>query len=97
MSSLLLTPAERKDLQARAQSLKPVVLVGSAGLTPPVLQEIDRALGSHELIKVRLAGASRDDREQAAEEIADSLSCAAVQIIGSTLVLFRPQPDDDQA
>jgi RNA-binding protein len=95
MPTLLLTPAERKDLQARAQSLKPVVLVGNAGLSPPVLQEIDRALASHELVKVRLAGADRKDREQAAEDIAEALSCAAVQIIGSTLILFRPLPEEE--
>jgi RNA-binding protein len=95
MPTLLLTQAERKELQAQAQSLKPVVLVGSAGLTPPVLQEIDRALASHELVKVRLAGAGRTDREQAAEEIAEALSCALVQIIGSMLILFRPLPETD--
>ena len=95
MPTLLLTPTERKELQARAQSLKPVVLVGNARLTPPVLQEMDRALSSHELIKVRLAGADKNDREQAAEEIAEALSCAAVQIIGNTLILFRPLPEED--
>jgi len=95
MPTLLLTPAERKEFQARAQSLKPVVLVGNAGLSPPVLQEIDRALASHELIKVRLAGADRKDREQAAEDIAEALSCAAVQIIGNMLVLFRPRPEEE--
>jgi len=95
MPTLLLTPAERKELQARAQSLKPVVLVGNAGLTQPVLQEIDRGLASHELIKVRLAGADKKDREQAAEDIAEALSCAAVQIIGNMLILFRPPPEED--
>ncbi len=94
MTTLLLTHPERKELQARAQSLKPVVLVGNAGLTPPVLQEIDRGLASHELIKVRLAGTDRKDREQAAEEIAEALSCAAVQVIGNMLILFRPTPEE---
>jgi RNA-binding protein len=56
---------------------------------------MDRALSSHELIKVRLAGADKNDREQAAEEIAEALSCAAVQIIGNTLILFRPLPEED--
>jgi len=50
MPTLLLTNAERKELKARAHSLNPVVMVGNAGLTQPVLQEIDRGLASHELI-----------------------------------------------
>ena len=95
MPTLLITSAERKALKARAHSLNPVVMVGSAGLTAPVLQEIDRGLAAHELIKVRVTGSGRDAREQAAEEIAEALSCAAVQVIGNTLVLFRPLPDDD--
>ena len=95
MPTLLLTNAERKELKARAHSLNPVVMVGAAGLTPPVLQEIDRSLGSHELIKVHLAGADRKSRESAAEDIAEALSCAVVQIIGHMLVLFRPTPEED--
>ena len=95
MPTLLLTTAERRQLQARAQSLRPVVLVGNAGVTPPVLQEIDRGLASHELIKVRLAGADREAREQAAGDISEALSCATVQIIGNMLVLFRPLPEED--
>ena len=92
MPTLLLTNAERKELKTRAHSLNPVVMVGAAGLTPAVLQEIDRGLGSHELIKVRLSGAGRKTREQAAEDIAEALSCAVVQIIGHMLVVFRPFP-----
>ncbi|MGE0801790.1 MAG: YhbY family RNA-binding protein [Lautropia sp.] len=95
MTTLLLTNAERKDLKRRAHGLDPVVLIGAAGLSPPVLQEIDRALASHELIKVRLAGADRTARESAAEAVADALSCAAVQIIGNVLVLYRPLPAED--
>ncbi|MBA3477186.1 MAG: ribosome assembly RNA-binding protein YhbY [Lautropia sp.] len=95
MPTLLLTNAERRELKARAHSLNPVVMVGAAGLTPPVLQEIDRGLASHELMKVRLSGAKRKDREQAAEDIAEALSCAVVHIIGHVLVLFRPLPEED--
>jgi RNA-binding protein len=95
MPTLLLTNAERKELKARAHSLNPVVMIGAAGLTPPVLQEIDRGLAAHELIKVRLGGGQKNDREQTAEDIAEALSCAVVQIIGHMLVLFRPLPEED--
>lgn len=96
MPSLLLDKAERKALAAQAHSLNPVVLLGAAGLTPAVMQEIERALTAHELIKVRLTGLDREQRQQASEQIADTLSCAAVQLIGSVLILFRPRPDDQE-
>lgn len=95
MPSLLLEKAERKALAAQAHPLNPVVLLGAAGLTPAVLQEIDRALTAHELIKVRLAGMDRDARQAASEQISDSTSSAAVQLIGNVLVLYRPKPDED--
>lgn len=97
MPSLTLDKAERKALAAQAHSLNPVVLLGNAGLTPAVMQEIDRALRAHELIKVRLTGLDRDERPQAGEQIAGTLSAAAVQIIGNVLVLYRPRPDDEDA
>ena len=95
MPSLLLEKAARKALAAQAHPLNPVVLLGAAGLTPAVLQEIDRALTAHELIKVRLAGMDRDARQAASEQISDSTSSAAVQLIGNVLVLYRPNPDED--
>ena len=95
MPSLLLEKAERKAPAVQAHPLNPVVLLGAAGLTPAVLQEIDRALTAHELIKVRLAGMDRDARQAASEQISDSTSSAAVQLIGNVLVLYRPKPDED--
>jgi len=56
-----LTPVERRGLRAQAHHLHPVIMVGEAGATPAVLKEIDLALKSHELIKVRVLG---DDRER---------------------------------
>lgn len=97
MPSLILDKVERKTLAAQAHSLNPVVLLGAAGLTPAVMQEIDRALTAHELIKVRLTGMDRTARPEAATQISETLSCAAVQLIGSVLVLYRPAPDDDDA
>ena len=55
-----LTPVERSALRAEAHALKPIVLIGEAGLTPNVLKEISLGLDSHGLIKVRVFG---DDRE----------------------------------
>ena len=45
---------ELRQLRAQAHSLKPVVTVAGKGLAPSVLEELDRALNDHELIKVKL-------------------------------------------
>ena len=54
--------------------------------------EIDRALTSHGLIKVRAGGDDREAREAMLSEICDKLSCAPVHHLGKTLILFRQLP-----
>ena len=91
---LALSPLERKALKARAHHLSPVVLIGDAGLTPAVLREVDAALKSHELIKVRVTGDDREVRVAAYESMCAELHAAPVQHIGKLLVMYRPKPAD---
>lgn len=96
MAALQLTAKERQALKARSHSLKPVVLLGAAGLTDAVIKEIDRALTDHELIKVKVPGDDRAAREAMLAEVADRLAAAPVQAIGKLLVLFRPAPPETE-
>ena len=85
-----LSRAQRPSV--RRSPLRPVVLIGDNGLTEAVLKEIDRALTSHGLIKVRAGGDDREAREAMLSEICDKLSCAPVHHLGKTLILFRQLP-----
>lgn len=60
--------ADKKKLRAQAHTLKPVVMIGQSGLTAAVLAELDQALNTHELIKVKIR-AERDDRKPISEKI----------------------------
>lgn len=95
MPEIQLTPRERQALKGRAHALKPVVLLGAAGLSPAVLAEIDRALSAHALIKVKVPGDDRTAREELFATVADTLSAARVQAIGKLLVFYRPIPDEE--
>ena len=90
-----LTPAERQALKARAHHLHPVVMIGAAGLTQQVLREIDLALKSHELIKVRVLGDDRSQRKNLVPAICQALAAQPVQRVGKILVFFRPRPDPE--
>ena len=87
---LTLTVDQRRDLKARAHPLNPTVIVGSAGLTAAVLEEIARSLNSHELIKIRVMSDDREGRATILEQICEQLGAAAVQHIGKILVVYRP-------
>ncbi|MCU7845417.1 MAG: ribosome assembly RNA-binding protein YhbY [Candidatus Thiodiazotropha sp. (ex Monitilora ramsayi)] len=87
-----LTSAQIRELKKLAHSLKPVVIVGQHGLSDNVLAEIDSTLDIHELIKVKLAGADKADREAMSGEIVAKLSASLVQIIGRVAIFYRPNP-----
>ena len=60
--------ADKKKLRAEAHTLNPVVMIGQSGFTVAVLAEIEQALSSHELIKVKIR-AERDERKVISEKI----------------------------
>ncbi len=90
---LSLTVSERLALKSRAQALKPTVMIGNAGLTESVLKEIAQTLKIHELIKIRVLGDDRAQREAMLESICTQLNAAPVQHIGKMLVVYQPNPD----
>jgi putative YhbY family RNA-binding protein len=96
MPAIQLTPTERKVHRALAHHLDPVVMIGNDGLTPSVLKEIDLALNSHGLIKVRVLGDDRNQRESMFHELANQLVAAPIQHIGKLLIFWRPQPEKEK-
>ena len=84
---------QKKQLRARAHALKPVVITGQAGITPAVLDEINRALEHHELIKVRINAEDREQRREMGAQICAELNAELIQSIGHIVTLFRKNPE----
>jgi RNA-binding protein len=97
MSRIELSITERKAHRAEAHHLDPVVMIGNEGLTPAVRKEIDAALKAHGLIKVRVLGDDRLQREEMFQSLADELGAAPIQHIGKLLVFWRPKPPKAKA
>ncbi len=94
---LLISSEKRRALRARAHALKPVVSISKNELSDAVLKEIDLALKSHELIKVRVYNDDREQRAAYLEQICAQLHAAPVQHIGKLLVLWRPEEEPADA
>jgi len=86
---MALTEKQRKHLRGLGHALKPVIQVGQAGVSEAVLAETDRALDAHELIKVRIAGMERDERNDALDALAERTRSELVGRIGHTALLYR--------
>ena len=87
---LSLSVPQRLELKGRAHALKPVVIIGNNGLSPAVLDEIERSLKSHDLLKIRVMSDDREAREAMLQEICEQLKAGPVQHIGKMLVIYRP-------
>jgi len=88
-----LTNQQKKTLKSAAHSLKPVVSPGQAGLTATVHDEIEVAIKHHELIKVKISAADRDEKSKTIQDIATKTKADSVQTIGFVAVFYRQNPD----
>ena len=88
-----LTEKQRRHLRGLAHPLKPVILIGNSGVSAGVVAETQRALHDHELIKVRLPGMAREDRDQALVDLAARTDSVLVGRIGHVATLYKPRSD----
>jgi RNA-binding protein len=88
-ASLALSGKQKNHLRGLAHALHPLVIVGEKGLTESLLEETRQALEAHELIKVRVNAADREEREQRIETILEATASQLVQKIGHIAVLYR--------
>ena len=88
-----LSTKQKQHLKGLAHPLKPVVMIGGNGLTEGVLAEIESALEHHELIKVKIASEDRETIQLIVEAIVRETKAGNVQVIGKTLVLYRPSKE----
>ncbi len=68
-------------------------MMGNAGLTDGVANELDRALRDHELVKVSARVGDRDARNAALTTLAERTSAQLVQRVGNVGVFYRRRED----
>ena len=60
------------------------------------MEEVDRALTAHELLKVRVGADDRAERVAMGDELCARTGATAVDRVGKVLILWRPRPLDDE-
>jgi RNA-binding protein len=89
MAPMNLSEKQKKHLRRLAHPLSPIVMLGNAGLTDGVVNELDRALTDHELVKVSARVGEREARNAALDVLANRTSSALVQRVGHVGVFYR--------
>ena len=92
-----LTSKQRAHLRSLAHRLKPVVHVGTDGVTEAVIASVEDALKNRELLKVKVLEGAPLEARDAADALTARIDAAHVpQVIGRTVVLYRPFPEDPE-
>jgi RNA-binding protein len=89
-----LTAAQKRYLRSLGHHLKPVILVGTKGITPALLAELEIAMEHHELVKVKVAAGDRDERDAWIGELVKATGAALAQRVGNIATLYRPRRKD---
>jgi RNA-binding protein len=84
---------ERAALRAEAHHLDPTVHVGQHGMSPSLIDSLNDALRTRELVKVKLGNKDDVKPKDAANALALATNSAVVQVVGRTATLFRENPD----
>jgi RNA-binding protein len=90
MAAVALSKKQLKLLRGLAHDLDPIVQVGRAGVTDPVVTAVGRALLDHELIKIRLL--EPEDKRGMAQQLAERSTAALCGLIGHTVILYKKHP-----
>lgn len=85
----MLNQKDKKRFRAIGHHLSPIVTIAGNGLSTSVVSELARAIGDHELIKIRLLTGDRSERDVIITEIKKHLDVEVVQSIGKVSLVYK--------
>jgi RNA-binding protein len=91
-----LTGKQRRHLRALGHHLAAVVQIGHEGVTEGVVRQAEEQLEMHELIKIKISENAPEDRQDAAEQLAEKLQAHLAQVLGRTALLYRRRKEKPQ-
>jgi len=90
---MALTKKERKQLSGTAHHLKASINAGKDGLTDQFIANVDQALSTRELIKIKFLDGSGLDPKKAGTTICEKIDAELVGAIGFVAIIYRYSKD----
>lgn len=91
---MALSGKEKRALRAQGNRLKAEIWIGKEGISDGTLQSVENSFRTKELIKIKLQETCPLTREETAEILARKSAAEIVQILGNTILLYRPLPEE---
>jgi RNA-binding protein len=85
----MLTGKQKRFLRSKAHHIQPIFQVGKGGVNSNLVKQVEEALEARELIKVSVLQNCEEDKETVAAELSTGSKAELVQVIGSTIVLYK--------
>ncbi|MEH7525051.1 ribosome assembly RNA-binding protein YhbY [Bacillus sp. JJ1503] len=92
----MLTGKQKRFLRSKAHHLNPIFQVGKGGVNENMIKQVDEALEARELMKISVLQNCEEDKDVVAEQIVKGTRAELVQIIGSTIVLYKESRENKQ-
>jgi RNA-binding protein len=89
----MLTGKQKRYLRSLAHHLQPIFQVGKGGVNDQLVRHIEEAIETRELLKVSVLSNCGEDRQEVAAQLAEASGSELVQVIGNTIVLYKPSKD----
>ncbi|WP_083845002.1 ribosome assembly RNA-binding protein YhbY [Paenisporosarcina sp. TG20] len=90
----MLTGKQKRFLRSEAHHLSPLFQVGKGGVNEHLIKHIEEAIETRELIKISILQNCEDDKQEVAEQLANDTKSELVQLIGLTIVLYKPSKNN---
>lgn len=85
----MITSKQRSYLRTLANTFQPIFQVGKAGIEENFLKQVEEALESRELIKIKVLNNSGMTAREASDKICTAIGAEGIQAIGSKCVLYK--------
>ncbi len=92
----MLTGKQKRYLRSEAHHLSPIFQVGKGGVNENMIKQIDEALEKRELMKISVLQNCEWDKTEVAEALVEGTRAELVQVIGSTIVLYKESKENKQ-
>lgn len=84
---------QKTYLRGLGSQIKATVFIGKEGISAAVVQSVNNAFANSELIKLKVERGCPLDRRDVGHGIAASTQSELVQVLGRTLLLYRPSDE----